>query len=641
MTGQKIKVGFICSTEQFLDICGEAARLFNIDPIYAKNSLDDALYEASLMIREGVDIIISRRGTAHILRENLKVPVLAARFSAEDLCRNIRDASKLGKKILLTVFGDETIETDIFEEIFNVKILLGRFHDKSSLEQAIIWGKSQECEVVIGGGHTQLYAGRHGLHSIILQTTLEAVRSTLEDAISIVESLREDQKKHLLYRAIMDTTFEGIIAVNREGTITNMNKAAQELLNLQETPVNGKSLTSILHDSSINTVLRQGQTSWNKVERINGESFLTNYRPLVVGNEVTGAVMTFKDIKNVFQAEQAVRRTFSKHLRAKYTFSNMIYKSRSMEELILRAKKYAISDSTMLISGETGTGKEILAQSIHNYSNRANGSFVSINCAAVPDQLLESELFGHEEGAFTGARRGGRPGLFELAHNGTMFLDEIALTPLSLQARLLRVLQEREVMRIGGNQLIPVNVRVIAATNRDLGEEVREGRFREDLFFRLNVLTLSIPSLKERSVDIPVIVEALIRESSQNHNKLPVTIPRQYLKKLTLIEWPGNVRQLQNVIDKLVILSDGDFNDSIFNELYEEVYAYSCKREQKKSEDKIPSLSDSRNISDRLMYKNIYEALETERFNKKAASKKLGISRTTLWRRLKSMEERL
>ena len=386
---------------------------------------------------------------------------------------------------------------------------------------------------------------------------------------------------------------------------------------------------------------------------------MASYIPLRVGTEIVGVVITFRDISNVVRAENEVRRSFAKGLNAKYTLTDFIHHHSAMQEVVEKIRKFSRADSTVLITGETGTGKEILAHSIHTLGPRRKGPFVSINCAAVPDQLLESELFGYEEGAFTGSRRGGKPGLFELAHNGTIFLDEIGATPLSLQSRLLRVLQEHEVMRIGGDRLIPVNVRVIAATHHDLCLEVQKGRFREDLYFRLDVLTVDIPPLRDRIDDLPVLVQELIRRCTRSPKMQPLIIPKPYLARLMELTWPGNVRQLQNFVEKLVILCEDDFKIDVFEQLYaekmvilcensfktdvfEQLYADLCKYSLVRDREvgfERPCGRDflrQKTLDDEV--KSIRKALEESGFRKSIAAKKLGVSRTTLWRKLREME---
>jgi transcriptional regulator with GAF, ATPase, and Fis domain len=239
-----------------------------------------------------------------------------------------------------------------------------------------------------------------------------------------------------------------------------------------------------------------------------------------------------------------------------FRFEGMIGHSPVMKMTLAQVSTVAPTDATVLITGETGTGKELIAQAVHNLSPRRDRAFVRFNCAAIPLGLLESELFGHEKGAFTGAiaRKMGR---FELAHNGTLFLDEIGDIPLELQAKLLRVLQEQEFERLGSNQTRQVNVRIVAATHRDLKQMVAQGYFRSDLFFRLNIFPVSLPPLRERREDIPLLVNAFVRDSVHRMNRYVQTIPYETMRALTEYSWPGNIRELQNFIERAVIMSPG------------------------------------------------------------------------------------
>jgi transcriptional regulator with PAS, ATPase and Fis domain len=307
-----------------------------------------------------------------------------------------------------------------------------------------------------------------------------------------------------------------------------------------------------------------------------------------------------------------------------------------MKKMIERVKRFASTGSTITIVGETGTGKEILAQSIHNLSPRTKQAFVSINCAALSEQLLESELFGYEEGAFTGSRKGGKPGLFETAHKGTIFLDEIGATSQNVQRHLLRVLQEREVMRIGADRIIPVNVRVIAASNQELVEEVNKGRFREDLFFRLNVLSINIPPLRNRLEDLPYLVKKFLIILSLEYKKEPFQIPDRCIKKLQEYFWPGNVRQLKNFIERLFLICDSGFNMNVFDELFIELIEYRPKKFSANIQSQTDSLKDQLKANTaQNEYETIKRALEVSNFSKTKAAKLLGISRTTLWKKLK------
>jgi transcriptional regulator with PAS, ATPase and Fis domain len=379
----------------------------------------------------------------------------------------------------------------------------------------------------------------------------------------------------------------------------------------------------------------------DKIERIGNELFVFNHIPIVINNEAVGGVTTFKDASNVMEVENEIRRSLSKGLIAKYNLSDLIYKSDSMKKMIERVKQFASTGSTILIVGETGTGKEILAQSIHNLSQRKKQAFVSINCAALSEQLLESELFGYEEGAFTGSKKGGKPGLFETAHKGTIFLDEIGATSNNVQRHLLRVLQEREVMRIGADRIIPVNVRVIAASNQELIEEVNKGSFREDLFFRLNVLNINIPPLRNRLEDLPYLVENFLKILSIEHKKDPFQIPKRCITKLQEYSWPGNIRQLKNFVERLFLICDTGCSMNVFDELIFELIKYRPKKFSTNMQSQTDSLKDQLKADTvQNEYETIKRALEASDFSKTKAAKLLGISRTTLWKKLKQIRSK-
>jgi transcriptional regulator with PAS, ATPase and Fis domain len=292
---------------------------------------------------------------------------------------------------------------------------------------------------------------------------------------------------------------------------------------------------------------------------LGGQEMLAYAKPVRQGGRLLGHIHVFTPSHAIQTLEQELRRNQrkSEHL-ARYSFHHITSRSPRMDRVLAYAERASQSDSTILIQGETGTGKELLAQAIHNASRRRQGPFVPVNFAAFPMSLLESELFGYDEGAFTGARKGGRRGLFEEAHGGTLFLDEIGDAPLEFQVSLLRVLQERQVRPVGGRKLIPVDVRVIAATNKDLASEVKQGRFREDLFYRLSVVPLRTPALRERREDIPLLVDQFVRRFSQGrHTRAEDIMTAEALEHLRAYPWPGNIRQLMNLVEFLLNIHDG------------------------------------------------------------------------------------
>lgn len=464
------------------------------------------------------------------------------------------------------------------------------------------------------------------------------MESTFEDAIAIARLTRQQHYREPEYLSIIDAFDEGVVSTNDKGIVSSINQFALKTLNLAIGDVIGKPFHLIFHSTSIDTVLSSGNALWSIIEMINKTKYIMNYVPLINNQITVGVVVMFKDISTLMKEENKVRRSLMRRNQAKYTIDDFIHKCDLMKRLIKQVRTFAKTSGTVLISGETGTGKEILAQSMHRLSSRNTGPFISINCAAIPDNLLESELFGYEQGAFTGSKKGGKPGLFELAHKGTIFLDEIGSMPIALQSSLLRVLQEREVMRIGGEHLIPINVRVIAAANQNLPRAVSKGSFREDLYFRLSVLTIEIPPLRERFEDLNKIIEFLINKFSKQFGTAPFKIPEIFIERLKRMQWPGNVRQLQNLIEKLVILSEGKFSADAFDGIYQEVVSYS-EGYYGTTNKAISTTSSS--LTDKIMgdeARKILDALEQTKLNKKQAAEYLGISRTTLWRKMQALK---
>lgn len=367
--------------------------------------------------------------------------------------------------------------------------------------------------------------------------------------------LMPHQEKAEQIKTVLHTVSDGIIAVDRHGRITHFNPAAAYITGLPPEAVVGKNLQDIFPtDIPMLQTLRSGESYDNReiVLPHTNSHYLSTGRPILdVHGRIIGAVAVLKDISDVRRMVHAVTgdRTV--------TFDKILHVSPTMAAVVNMAKTIARSDSTILIRGETGTGKELFARAIHAASNRADKIFVPVNCAALPESLLDSELFGYEEGSFTGASKRGKQGLFEFAHGGTIFLDEISEISPPLQAKLLRVLQEGKVRRIGSNREIPVDVRVLAATNRNLEEMIYQGAFREDLYYRLNVIPLFIPPLRNRREDIPLLARHLVSNFCLRLKKPLCTISDAAMDKLVHHLWPGNVRELENVLERAVTIMEG------------------------------------------------------------------------------------
>lgn len=327
------------------------------------------------------------------------------------------------------------------------------------------------------------------------------------------------------------------------------------MLRPAQPPFAGQPIEEVLPNTHLTSVLQTGEAEIGQMMNIHGTLVSTNRVPIRVGGQVKGVVATFQDIKTLQTAERNIRiKLHEKGLVAKYRFSDILGQSPAILEAKHLSENFADSQFTVMLYGETGTGKEMFAQSIHNASPRRDGPFVAINCTALNRNLLESELFGYADSSFTGARRGGKAGLFETAHGGTIFLDEIGELPLEFQAPLLRVLQEKEVRRVGDDTVIPVDIRIIGATNRDLLHLVEEGRFRRDLYYRLNVLSVLVPPLRERGDDYLEIARAIYDRVMPQRSADEESAFFRVLGRCRSYAWPGNVRELTNTVERVSLL---------------------------------------------------------------------------------------
>jgi len=397
-----------------------------------------------------------------------------------------------------------------------------------------------------------------GVHPHTLALAVSGARS-----LSLRAGLESKASEALVHnrtlQELVETISDGFMAVDRAGRVTYLNRNGAEILGVEVREAVGRKVIDLVDfQPKLLSVLETGlgwvdREFFIRMGKKGPIHLIKSAIPVVnATGEVTGVIDTFREIKNVRKLV-----TDMVGARASFVFDDIICSSDEMRQVMAMARQVAASDSTALLHGESGTGKELFAQSIHNASRRLSGPFITVDCAAIPRELVESELFGYVEGAFTGARKGGRPGKFELAHGGTIFLDEIGEMPLELQAKLLRVLQSRVVTRVGGSDLIPVDIRVIAATNRNLADEVRQRNFREDLFFRLNVVPLLIPPLRRRRDDADLLLTHFLHIGRQRHGKTGVEFSPAARSLLQAHHWPGNVRELENVVERALTLVDG------------------------------------------------------------------------------------
>ncbi len=367
------------------------------------------------------------------------------------------------------------------------------------------------------------------------------------------------QEIRILLTAIIDSTQDAISVVDENGLGILINPAYTRLTGLTAEDVIGKPPTvDIAEGESMHIQVLRTRHAVKGVSMKVGpkrKEVIVNVAPIIVSGQLRGTVGVLHDISEIHRLSEELERAkrLIRHLEAKYTFSDIVGDSEAIKTTIEQAVRAAVTPATVLLRGESGTGKELFAHAIHRSSERQKGQFIRVNCAALADSLLESELFGYVEGAFTGAKRGGKVGLFEEANGGTIFLDEIGEISQNLQSKLLRVLQEREIVKVGDNRSFNVDVRVIAATNANLEEALRAGRFREDLYYRLNVIPIIIPPLRQRQADIPLLVHRLIGSFNQDYGRGVERVTEEALQILMGYHWPGNVRELENILGRAII----------------------------------------------------------------------------------------
>jgi transcriptional regulator with PAS, ATPase and Fis domain len=435
-------------------------------------------------------------------------------------------------------------------------------------------------------------------------------------------------------KAIINTVSDGLISIDKKGKIKKINNLASNMLLEEKEKLMGKSINNIFNDIPIKKVL-SGEKLSNIELSFNRDNknykYIASIKPIMKDENVFGALISLNYYENVkklaFEFGSSNKRI---------TFKDIICKSNIMRKIIDKALRFAKSDSTVLITGESGTGKELFARAIHSSSNRANNPFITVNCGAIPETLIESELFGYEKGAFTGAISRGKPGKFELANKGTIFLDEIGTMPIYLQAKLLRVLENREIDKVGGSQSIPIDVRILAATNSNLEEMVKQGKFRSDLYYRLNVIPIQIPPLRERKEDILELSYYFIKKYNVLLGKKIECISNAVEQILIEYDWPGNVRELENVIEYAVNLSLLD--EEILEEKHIPPYILNNKAPTNNKKDKLGDINNSIISIDEYEKKAISYLLKkigTSTENKKVIAKKLGISKATLYRKIK------
>ncbi|TCK36849.1 propionate catabolism operon transcriptional regulator [Paraburkholderia sp. BL8N3] len=618
----------------------DRARFLSVNQGYgaAVNALE-ALIDAG-----SVDVVLAAGSNGAYLRDHLSVPVVTVKVNGFDVLNAITHAIATLPVAGIGLVLHDKVPRELAElsDLLNVRVRCRAYRSIDEVRTAVESLAADGCNVIVGPGMACDVAQRAGLESVLLYS-LGAVEEAFDRSVELGLVSRQKEAKRVRLNTIVAHLRDGVAAFDADGQLEAVNPAMLDLLGVDRAHDTAAEVSRAVAPLMSEAGDRDIEP-FEQIKQIGERSVIVSCVPIVEHGQPSGTVVTVQDVLVAQRIEQSLRtRHRPRQLVARHRLRDVIGSSAAIERVRSLARRGAAHDVTILLTGESGTGKELVAQGIHNASGRSGNPFVAFNCAALPEGLIESELFGHEEGAFTGARRGGKRGLFEIAHTGTIFLDEIGEMPAALQNRLLRVLQEREVMKLGAVTSTPVDVRVIAATHRDLRALVEQGAFRADLFFRLNLLEIRLPPLRERPADLPELAKVLLRRASSGSRLSTAQIQAvlEFIEPLfRRYDWPGNVRELENVLTRAAIFI-GDSPAQPLDTLLPVFPEFGRLRDAK-----IHTSSAGRDLrheaagegnaaGQRVTRTDVERALRAHEGNRAAASRALGIGRTTLWRIMK------
>ena len=622
-------------------------------------NLDLMENQGRILVEKGAQAIIGRGGGYSLVIDTVNVPVIPMNMKSTDLLRAIEIAKKYSKKVVL-ILGDNEVSFDYvgWRNVISTEITEEWFESKYEIRSKVVKYIDKKDEVVIvGGGLACSFARQYGIDSVFATASDESIREAVEYCKKLLDTLGEEKFNNEVLRNILDGIKDGVIAIDSNGSIILYNESAKNMLKVERKCALNKYILDVFPKMEwmLDCLHEKEDVEDRKIRNINNLIVNTRTTLIKVDNSTYGVLGIIQDITKLQNLERKIRFDLNqKGLYAKYTFDDFLFKDKLTKEFIEEAKKIGKSDYTTLLYGESGSGKEIIAHSIHNISKRKDRPFVAINCATIAENLLESELFGYEEGAFTGARKGGKRGLFELAHGGTLFLDEINSLSFNIQTKLLRVIEERQIMRIGSDYIIPLDIRIIAATNESLTEKIVMGTFRADLFYRLSSLEINIPPLRDRREDIIPFFNNFVNEVLKDDGLNGINsidenfvLTKDEMDKLYNYSWPGNVRELKTIAQKYVVTGkiklrqDRDFKtkkllpNSEVDKFNSETTASVEVQDESINISKINDGKISIDIKEVNKYveEKIISMLFAQGLSKNEVAQVLGISRTSLWKK--------
>lgn len=604
--------------------------------------------------RQPIDAVVAAGASGAYLRAHLDLPVALVDVNSLDLLQALNQARELSPRIALLLGDEVSAEFARFSELFGLQVAQHSYRDEASALACVQQLREQGVEVVVAPGLVADLAEQQGLRSVFLYSE-QSIHKALQHGVDMAQRVQRQRARTERLNTILAQLQDGVVAVDPQERIEALNPAMARLLGADLASLQGRRLSEVAPSLSMRQALASAEPVGEEVVLVGGRTVVLRRSPILELGVVTGGLAVCRDPEVIERADRRLRATrHDRGGRTRYQLADWLGTSPAAQQVRQWAGLYSRSEATVLLSGESGTGKEIVAQAIHQGGARASQPFLAVNCAALGESLLESELFGYEEGAFTGARRGGKAGLVEAAHTGTLFLDEIGDMPLALQTRLLRVLQEREVLRIGSTQAIPVDVRVIAATHTDLHALVDSGAFRRDLLYRIAVVRIHLPALRERREDLLPLVEGMLQRfiavgATAQQQSLWRRAAQHLLQSARAYAWPGNVRELQNWMDRLYASEAVWAPGGVFEPAQLDVlFAPELKRGTGATalHATVPTAAPPeagyvslRSQQKKAEWERIRQALQTTDGSQAEACRLLTISRSTLWRRLREMEQ--
>jgi len=626
----------------FLDISGEYVGRADLRVV--ARGFEDAAREIEAAGAERPDVVVAGGSSGAYLKTRVSVPVVLINPTGFDVMHALARARRDSASVALVTHGETPDEVRRFAAAFGIDVVFASYQSAQDAENLVLDLRDRGVGAVVGPGLVTDLAAQAGLGAVFLYSRA-SVRAAFDTALEVTQATRREAARRQRLDNLLQHLRDGVVALDAQGRVEAINSRLAAVLGIDAANAVGEPFLQLAPDLA--GVLPE--TDGDALGSVRGVSYVVHRGPLAGSGAAPGTVLTFQESRAVERLDRTVRsRQRAQQFTARYRLEDIVGECPAIERVRTLVRRYARSDATALILGESGTGKEMVAQSMHHLSARRDFAFVAINCGAFPEALLESELFGYEEGAFTGARKGGKAGLIETAHRGTLFLDEIGEMPLPLQSRLLRVLQEREVVRLGSTEPTRVDIRVVAATHRALTEGVKDGSFRADLYYRLNILSISLPPLRERQSDLMPLAVELLSQAAARETRLTARVPDKDAANRVLADvaevlrryaWPGNVRELQNVIERIAVeLADaepgGPGSEALSSDLLASMAPELFEDSARVSNAALTLRQRSRHIE----VHEIRAALEAFGGDRDAVCKALGISKTTLWRKLSAME---